>query len=117
MTRAGKRYYAVTVDPDDADLRLFYKNDSNVPFGGFDGLEKWLVDWNERLLFAMNAGIYDTAYHPLGLHIENGKIVQELNLHGNGGDGDKAAGGGNFLSFTKRRLPGREPRGVDSRIA
>jgi len=95
VTRAGKRYYALTVDLDRSDLRLFYKNESNMPFGGFDRLEKWLTDRNERLLFAMNAGIYDTAYHPLGLHIENGKIVQELNLHG-GGRGDKVAGAGNF---------------------
>jgi uncharacterized protein YigE (DUF2233 family) len=96
VTRAGKRYYALTIDLDAADLRLFYKNDGNEPFSGFDGLEKWLVDRKERLLFAMNAGIYDTAYHPLGLHAENGKIVQKLNLQGNGGDGDKAAGVGNF---------------------
>jgi uncharacterized protein YigE (DUF2233 family) len=94
VTRAGKRYYAVTVDLDDADLRLFYKNDSNAPFGGFDRLEKWLTGRNERLLFAMNAGIYDTARHPLGLHIENGKIIQELNLHSSGED--KNSGGGNF---------------------
>jgi uncharacterized protein YigE (DUF2233 family) len=95
VTRAGKRYYTVTVDLEDADLRLFYKNESDAPFGGFDRLEKWLIDRNERLLFAMNAGIYDTAYHPLGLHIENGKIVQELNLR-SGNDGDKVADGGNF---------------------
>jgi uncharacterized protein YigE (DUF2233 family) len=96
VTRAGKRYYAVTADLDKSDLRLFYKNESNASFGGFDRLEKWLTGRDERLLFAMNAGIYDKAYHPLGLHVENGKIIQELNLRGNGGDGDKAAGVGNF---------------------
>lgn len=96
VTRAGKRYYAVTIDLDRSDLRLFYKDDGNVPFGGFDRLEKWLTGRNERLLFAMNAGIYDPADHPLGLHIENGKIVQKLNLQGSGDESDKVAGGGNF---------------------
>jgi uncharacterized protein YigE (DUF2233 family) len=96
VTPAGKRYYAVTIDLNDADLRLFYKNDSDEPFGGFGRLEKWLTDRNERLLFAMNAGIYDTAYRPLGLHIENGKIARELNLRRNDNDDDKVADAGNF---------------------
>lgn len=96
VTRAGKRYYAVTVNLDDADLRLFYKNGGDVPFGGFDGLRKWLIDRDERLLFAMNAGIYDKAYHPLGLHVENGKLIQKLDLHSNDDGENKNSGGGNF---------------------
>lgn len=97
MTRAGKRYYAVTVGINRSTLRLFSKNDSNeVPFKGFSQLEKWLADRNERLLFAMNAGIYDKAYHPLGLHVENGKVVQKLNLYNNEDREDKNSGGGNF---------------------
>lgn len=88
ITQGGKRYYAVTVDLNRSTLRLFYKNDSNKPFGGFDQLEKWLADRGERLLFAMNAGMYDKSFRPLGLYVENGKVINKLNLYNNVDEGN-----------------------------
>jgi hypothetical protein len=47
------------------------------------------IDGDGRVQMAMNGGIYDKAYAPLGLYIEDGKRLTPVN---------RASGGGNFLS-------------------
>jgi uncharacterized protein YigE (DUF2233 family) len=54
----------------------------------FHGLQRTLGPDAERLRFAMNAGMYDATFAPLGLFVENGVIARPLNL----GDGP-----GNFF--------------------
>lgn len=46
------------------------------------------INQNGQVQMAMNGGIYDKAYAPLGLYIENGRQLTPLN---------RAAGGGNFF--------------------
>ncbi len=46
------------------------------------------IDGDGRVQMAMNGGIYDKAYAPLGLYIEDGKRLTPVN---------RSAGGGNFF--------------------
>lgn len=46
------------------------------------------IDGDGRVQMAMNGGIYDKAYAPLGLYIEDGKQLTPVN---------RSAGGGNFF--------------------
>ena len=68
-------------------VRLFWKDDANNIFKSFDSLEAWLNRHDQRLVFAMNAGMYMEDNSPLGLFIHKGKTIRKLN---------KRSGKGNF---------------------
>ena len=74
------------VDPSKADVRFFWKND-NQPFKSIENLKLWLEHKNRRLMFAMNAGMYQSDNSPKGLYIERGIVKVPL---------DTASGEGNF---------------------
>lgn len=67
------------VDPKVQDLRLYWKDDQNNPLVTFTRLKEYLQAKNKKLVFAMNAGMYMTDYRPLGLYIENGKVLVPIN--------------------------------------
>jgi uncharacterized protein YigE (DUF2233 family) len=80
VSKAGKTYRALTVDVKNANLALYYRDENKEPFRSFDGLNKWLAAKNQRLVFATNAGMFGKEFFPLGLHIENGNVLQNLHL-------------------------------------
>jgi uncharacterized protein YigE (DUF2233 family) len=83
---ADRRSYTVCrFDPAKTDLRLFWRAPNKTPLGNFDALAAML--WpDEKLVFAMNAGIYDEKQAPLGLYIEKGVELKRVNLRGGGGN-------------------------------
>ena len=68
-------------------LRLYWKDGHGRRFRSLQGLRRWLDARGEKLLFAMNAGMFDPAFAPQGLYIEAGKTLAPL---------DTATGAGNF---------------------
>jgi uncharacterized protein YigE (DUF2233 family) len=50
------------------------------PLRTFDALERHLGERARRLLFAMNAGMYDEEGRPIGLHVEQGERLKRINL-------------------------------------
>lgn len=85
---ADPRFIVVTVDPARQDLRLFLNDDAGQPFQGFGRLRDWLQGRKQRLVFAVNAGMYHPDFAPVGLHVEEGRQRAPLNL---------ADGKGNFF--------------------
>ncbi|MDQ1924165.1 phosphodiester glycosidase family protein [Massilia pseudoviolaceinigra] len=77
---ADTRFTVVTVDPARQDLRLFLNDETGQPFKGFGRLQDWLRERKQRLVFAVNAGMYHPGFAPVGLHVENGKELAPLNL-------------------------------------
>ena len=53
----------------DADVRLFW-GEGDRPYGSFKTLDQALGAENQRLLFAMNAGMYHKDRSPVGLYID-----------------------------------------------
>ena len=82
--------FIVCTPPDTRKLRLFAAGKAEAPHRAFRELP---VD-QEKVVFAMNAGMYDEAGRPIGLAIVEGKQVHKIALK---------AGGGNF---------GLKPNGV-----
>ena len=80
-------YLEYKVDLKKHDIKFFWKDSSGQVLKNFDNLNNWLNKQGSQLVFAMNGGMYQTDNSPLGLFIENGKIVTPLN---------KKSGGGNF---------------------
>lgn len=81
-------YLVYRVDPQKDQLRLLWKDPQGNRFGSFRRVRDALATQGQHLLFAMNAGIFSTEYAPLGLHIEDGRVLRPLN---------SAKGWGNFF--------------------
>jgi uncharacterized protein YigE (DUF2233 family) len=86
----GQNYRVVSIDLKREPLTLHWRApDSGEPFGDIDSLREWGQKQGRQLLFAANAGIYDAAYRPLGLYVEDGRTLVPLNLaHGNPASGN-----------------------------
>lgn len=77
---ADHRFTVVTVDPARQDLRLFLNDEAGQPFNSFARLQEWLQARKQRLVFAVNAGMYHPGFAPVGLHVEGGRELSPLNL-------------------------------------
>ena len=78
---AGTRYTVCRVDLTKHKLELFWRNGAKRPFEGFATLDGWLRGKGRKLVFAMNAGMYQSDHSPVGLYVEQGKELRPLNLH------------------------------------
>ena len=68
-----------TADPASDDIRMFWKNDTGAVIGDLWALDKEVRSKGERLVFAMNGGMYLKDQSPQGLYIEKGKKVKGAN--------------------------------------
>jgi uncharacterized protein YigE (DUF2233 family) len=68
-------------------LQLFLNDAAGKPLNSFQRLRDTLQGQGQRLLFAMNAGMYRQDFSPLGLFVLDGRPLHRLNL---------ASGYGNF---------------------
>ena len=69
------------------ELRLA-NSGPNGPLRSLAGLQRVLGADSSRVVFAMNAGMYDRARRPVGLFVERGRVMTSLNT---------AIGAGNFF--------------------
>jgi uncharacterized protein YigE (DUF2233 family) len=56
-----------TIDLRESELRLHAADEQGVPLGSFSALEDLLAAEGRRLVFAMNAGMYDEGLKPIVL--------------------------------------------------
>ncbi len=82
------RFTTVRVDVRTNRLELFLRDETGRTFNRFDHLAAWLTSRNQQLLFAMNAGMYQPDFSPVGLLVEDGREISPLNV---------AVGTGNFF--------------------
>lgn len=60
-------------------LAFYYKNDRGEKFIDINHLKNWLESKNRKLVFATNGGIFSKMYEPLGLYVENGMTISNIN--------------------------------------
>ena len=83
-TNAGKRAMC-RIDLKTDSLKLFLRDESNRPLKSFETLERMLGKRGQKLLFAMNAGMYQADLSPVGLCVVESQQLAPLNLSdGNG---------------------------------
>jgi len=87
VTFVGKRATVCVVDLRKDQLRLFLSDESGRKLKSFAALAQWMATQNRQLIFAMNAGMFEPGYSPVGLFISGGQKLAPLNLN---------AGPGNF---------------------
>lgn len=76
---SGAAFKVVTLDLAEDRLELAWKRPDGRAYGTVAALEDDLRARGRELLFATNAGIYDRAHRPLGLHVEGGRTLVPLN--------------------------------------
>ena len=83
----GKSYDYFIANHAKDKINIYLKDEAGKRFASIGKLKSWLSVQNKKLIFATNAGIFAPNYEPLGLYIENGKVIKPLN---------RAVGEGNF---------------------
>src|SRR6478672_3272779 len=86
MTFNDTPYSVCETARDDKGLRLFLRDDSGAIIGSFPSLERVLAARGEKLVFAMNAGMYSPDRKPVGLYVEGGRQATPLNRRGGPGN-------------------------------
>lgn len=87
-TTAGETSFtACRVNLNVERLELFWRDDSGRPFREFSALREALQAKGKQLIFAVNAGMYQPNFSPVGLFVAEGRELVPLNRH---------VGSGNF---------------------
>ncbi len=84
---AGAPFTICDFDARQSAIRLYLRDGNGGLYGGFSSLADALATKGDTLAFAMNAGMYAPDYAPVGLYVENGRMLHAANT---------AAGEGNF---------------------
>src|SRR3954449_3801074 len=72
---AGKPFTVCRVNVQKEHLQLLLRDDVGQPFKRFDCLAPWIESRGQKLIFAMNAGMYQRDFSPLGLFVSGGQQV------------------------------------------
>ncbi len=80
----GASFTVCAFDPRHDDLRLFWKDKDGKPFGSLGALAAALKASGERLVFAMNAGMFQVDQSPVGLYVEKGRRMRGADTRGGG---------------------------------
>ena len=98
------RFISYTVDCKKQNLVMYLKDNDEQNFASIGNLKSSLEKTHQKLLFAMNGGMYGPDHSPKGLYIGNGIIMAAL---------DTSSGDGNFyikpngvFYLTKNSIPG-----------
>ena len=87
LTDPSLTLQSYTVDPQRERIVMYWQKEDGKAWGSRRALLAD-IDRDGQVQMAMNGGIYDKAYAPLGLYIEKGRQLTPLN---------RASGGGNFF--------------------
>ncbi|WP_041777930.1 phosphodiester glycosidase family protein [Beijerinckia indica] len=86
LTEEGINYVVCRFDTKRSDLRLFWQQPGGQPYGGFAPLRAQLQPKGETLEFAMNAGMFQEDLSPVGLYIQEGRLLHPANMRNGPGN-------------------------------
>lgn len=98
VTHEGERFVACTVDLRRARVKLFWRGADGLPYGS---LTRLASAQGAGLVFAMNAGMYDTGLAPVGLYVEEGRELKAANTQDGPGNFHLKPNGVFYVSGTK----------------
>lgn len=79
QTYKGSAYIVCSFDTGKDDIRTFWRGSDGKPFRTFANLSRALTADGKSLLFAMNGGMYEDDLSPVGLYIEEGRLLAPAN--------------------------------------
>lgn len=72
-------YVVCEIDLRSHAVRLFHDGEDGKPFGSLKALDRAMAERGHPLLLAMNGGMYHEDLSPVGLYVEDGKVLSPLN--------------------------------------
>jgi uncharacterized protein YigE (DUF2233 family) len=78
----GAKFTVCRFDPNRDDIRLFLSGPDDKPYGSLAALGAALKAKGERLMFAMNAGMFKEDQSPVGLYVEDRRELHEADTRG-----------------------------------
>ena len=72
-------YIVCSFDLAKDDLRMFWRDGEGLPYKTFPALAEGLKAEGKTLAFAMNGGMYDEDFSPVGLYVEDVKELAPVN--------------------------------------
>lgn len=69
-------YIVCNAGADGTGLRLFWKNADGEPYRNFSSLADSAASQGKTLVFALNAGMYQPDFSPMGFYIEDGRELR-----------------------------------------
>ncbi len=75
----GAGYVVCSVKRDAGDVRLFWRGADGQPYRTFSTLANATEAQGEQLAFAMNGGMFDDDFSPVGLYVEGGQELRPVN--------------------------------------
>ena len=84
---AAQDFQIFTVDPTKHQISLHWQDGNNQPYRSLSAVQGALREQSKTVLALMNAGIYDKQRRPLGLHVEEGRVLRPV---------ERRQGSGNF---------------------
>ncbi len=82
-----ERFITYVADPRKQEIRMHWLDDNKKHFYNMHELRKWYTAHHKELLFAVNGGMFRPDFSPVGLYIEQKRILSKL---------EKKSGEGNF---------------------
>ncbi len=73
QTFENTNYIICDAKADGASLHLFWKNGDDEPYRNFSKVADAAASRGKTLVFALNAGMYQPDFSPMGLYVENGR--------------------------------------------
>lgn len=71
------------VNPKAETVQMHWKDSKGNRYGEFRVVKKILNENNQVMTFAMNGGMFDKAFNPVGLYMEEGKVITPINTRSN----------------------------------
>ena len=78
ITHEGSQYTICEIDAGTQKLDLFLRDDAGEIFGQFSSVDRALAERGEKLVLAMNAGMYHDDRSPVGHYVEDGKEIMRV---------------------------------------
>ncbi len=75
----GSSFIVCSFDPSKETVGIYWSNDDGKPYRTFSSLAADLEGKGKSLQFAMNGGMYRGDFRPVGLYIENGRVLAPAN--------------------------------------
>ncbi len=77
MSRDGADYTVCSFDARRDEIRLYWRDESGKPYENFSDLAQSLKARGRTLRFAMNAGMFAEDLSPIGLYVEDDKLLRK----------------------------------------
>lgn len=75
----GASYIVCSFNPTRDDVRMSWRGDDEKPYRTFAALSAHLEGKGKSLWFAMNGGMYQDDFRPVGLYVEDGRELTSAN--------------------------------------